>query len=530
MDSMAASDRIMKHFDAPLGTAASPSTRTTGPRLLRLITPALLAFVATVAPAQGGTRPDSAAADSAAPRRTLGRVMGSIYDSVHAAPLGQAAVLVLGSTRMGFTTDRGIFSIDSIPPGTYRLGIEHPVLDSLGVQFVTDSFTLGENGTETLALAVPSRETLVTVSCPAARRRLGPSAIIGRVLDADTDAPVDSVRVSFVWQQLSLTAGLRSVAVIRDARTDADGVFRICGIPSDVEGTLQAEKARITTSEVRLTFQGQPLIVQGLRIGNAATVASVRDSTGRAGGAAAPVFSAPRIQRGQAVLTGRVLAANGQPMSGARVDVRGTEAVAHTGESGEFRLLELPSGTQTVVARQIGFAPVEIPVNLSTRAPATVTITMSEPAQVMTTVVVEAERDRGLEAVGFEQRKRGLSGHFMTSEEIMRRGPNLLTDVFRTVPMLRVVRDGMYDYRVESARATTLGPSCVQFFVDGTLYRMVYPGDLDRMMPPSEVGAIEVYAGSAAPLEFQVAGSSGCTTVLMWSKFRMNQASRRIRG
>lgn len=519
----------MKHRDAPLGKPAAPSTRPTGPRVFRLVAPALLAFVATVAPAQGATRPDSAAADSTAPRRTLGRVMGSIYDSVHAAPLSEAAVLVMGSTRMGFTTDRGIFSIDSIPPGTYRLRIEHPVLDSLGVQFVTDSFTLAENGTETLALAVPSSETLVAVSCPAARRRLGPSAIIGRVLDADTDAPVDSVRVSFVWQQLSLTAGLKSVAVIRDARTDADGVFRICGVPSDVEGTLQAEKSRVTTSEVKLTFQGQPLIVQGLRIGNATTVASVRDSAGRAGGASAPVFSAPTIQRGQAVLTGKVLAANGQPMTGARVDVRGTEAVAHTNEAGEFRLTELPSGTQTVVARQIGFAPVEKPVNLSTRAPATVTVTMSEPAQVMTTVVVEAERDRGLESVGFVQRKKSLSGHFLTAEEIMQRGPNLLTDVFRTIPMLRVVRDGLYDYRVESSRASMLGANCVRFFYDGVVYNPIYPGDLDRMMPPSEVGAIEVYDGSSAPIEFQVAGSSACTSVVMWSKFRMNQANRRNR-
>ena len=140
------------------------------------------------------------------------------------------------------------------------------------------------------------------------------------------------------------------------------------------------------------------------------------------------------------------------------------------------------------------------------------------------------ERDRGLEAIGFTQRKRGLSGHFMTAEEIMQRGPNLLTDVFRTVPMLRVVRDGMFEYRVESARATTLGPSCVQFFVDGTVYRMVDPGDLDRMMPPTQVGAIEVYAGSAAPLEFQVAGSSSCTTVLMWSKFAMSQRARRPRN
>jgi hypothetical protein len=481
--------------------------------------------------AQNPTRPDSVSrADSAAPAQsTLGAVIGSIYDSVHTGPLTGAAVLVVGSPRMAFTTERGAFGIDSITPGTYRLRIEHPVLDSLGVQFVTDSFTVTPGGRHAMSLAVPSNETLVALSCPAARRRLGPSAIIGRVLDADTDAPVDSVRVSFVWQQLSLTAGLKNVAVIREARSDADGVFRICGIPNDVEGTLQAEKGPIRTSEVKITFQGQPLIVQGLRIGNTATVARVAADSARAAEGAQPRFSRPVIQRGQAVLTGRVVAANGQPMVGARVDVQGTESVAQTNQAGEFRLTDLPSGTQTVVARQIGFAPVEQAVNLSTRAPATVTITMSQPAQVLSPVVVEAERDRGLERVGFQDRKRALSGYFLTGDDVMKRGPNMLTDVFRTVPSLRVERDGLYDYKVVSSRATMLGANCVRFFIDGTPYRAIYPGDVDRMMPPSEIGGIEVYDGSSSPIQFQVAGESACTTIVIWSKFRLSQANRRSR-
>jgi hypothetical protein len=504
-------------------------------RFLRPAVPFLSVCALALAPgdavwAQNPPRPDSVSRpDSAAPQQAaLGRVIGSIYDSVHTGPLSGAAVLVVGSPRMGFSTDRGAFGIDSVAPGTYRIRVEHPVLDSLGVQFVTDSFTVTAGGTHAMSLALPSNETLVALSCPAARRRLGPSAIIGRVLDADTEAPVDSVRVSFVWQQLSLTAGLRNVAVIRDARSDADGVFRICGIPNDVEGTLQAEKGRIRTSEVKLTFQGQPLIVQGLHIGSAATVTQVAVDSARPQGNQ-PQFSRPVIQRGQAVLTGRVVAANGQPMVGARVDVKNTESAALTNQAGEFRLTDLPSGTQTVVARQIGFAQVEKAVNLSTRAPATVTITMSQPAQVLSPVVVEAEQDRSLERVGFTDRKRALSGYFLTGDDVMKRGPNMLTDVFRTVPSLRVERDGLYDYKVVSSRATMLGANCVRFFLDGTPYRAIYPGDVDRMMHPNQVGAIEVYDGSAAPIQFQVAGESACTTIVIWTKFELERRNRRGR-
>lgn len=508
--------------------------------LFRRVIPGVLAGSLIVATATAQTPPDSVArADSAArtdtaatdSARPQGMVMGAVYDSVHFLPLSGAAVLVEGSTRMGFTNERGAFVIDSVPPGSYRVRVEHAVLDSLGIQMLTDPFQLAQGEQRVLELAVPSGETIVTLSCPAAVRRLGPGAIIGRVVDADTDAPVASARVTYAWQQLSLSGtNVRMEPRVRGVNTGPDGVFRICGLPNDVEGTLQVERGQIKTAEVKIVFQGQTLVVQGMQIGSAATITALDiDSIGDSVRVADSRLASAVVQRGEAVLIGRVVAANGQPMEGARVNVLGAPGAALTNAQGEFRLIELPSGTQVVEARQIGFAPVQQPVNLSTRAPTTVTITMSQPAQMLAPVVVEANEERGLEVLGFNQRKRGLSGYFLDADEIMKRGPNLLTDVFRTVPSLRVVKDGMYDYKVESARATLVGPNCVRFFIDRQPYRQIYPGDIDRMMPPSQVAAIEVYTGSSAPVEFQIAGSSVCTTVVMWSKFAASQANRRAR-
>src|SRR4029079_13691355 len=151
-------------------------------------------------------------------------------------------------------------------------------------------------------LAIPSVQTLVTVSCPAARRALGPSAIIGRLLDADTDAPVPGVRVSFAWSEISIASGLRPVPRLRDAMTGPDGVFRVCGLPNQVEGTLQADRNGVMTSEGTVKLEGQPRVIQGLRLGNAQTVTrGVVDTAAQAARdpSQGPRFSPITIQKGQ---------------------------------------------------------------------------------------------------------------------------------------------------------------------------------------------------------------------------------------
>ena len=95
-----------------------------------------------------------------------------------------------------------------------------------------------------------------------------------------------------------------------------------------------------------------------------------------------------------------------------------------------------------------------------------------------------------------------------------------MTDLFRTVPSLRVVPSGM-DYVVESSRDAQGG--CVNYVVDGSPYKSLFAGDVDRLMPPNDVAAIEVYTGSSTPAEFQTPGSSSCTTIVMWSKFKVKR-------
>jgi hypothetical protein len=66
----------------------------------------------------------------------------------------------------------------------------------------------------------------------------------------------------------------------------------------------------------------------------------------------------------------------------------------------------------------------------------------------------------------------------------------------------------------------------VKFWLDGSQFDPVFPGDVDRMIPPYNIAAIEVYNGSTVPIEFSSANSSNCSVIVIWSKF---QASKPVR-
>ena len=320
---------------------------------------------------------------------------------------------------------------------------------------------------------------------------------------------------------------LRRVPRVREAVSGEDGVYRICGIPARLEGTLQGEHKGSKTAEVRIELADEPMALQNLRIGSAETVIVSRDTTKSVSTPVTPEgarrSTAPEVvRRGPAKLTGRVLNASGAPVAGARVDVAGTAAVALTRDDGTFALADLPTGTQSLVARQLGFAPVETAVDLTSREVRDVTVVMKKPATVLSTVNVKAERDEGLANIGFDRRKRAGFGYYMTPEQLEARQALKLTDLFRGIPSLRVSPAGGMDYTVEAVRG-----GCVTFVLDGVTWKSVFPGDIDRMMPPQELAAMEVYSGTSAPAEFQAPGGSSCTVIVMWSKSRVQSMNKK---
>lgn len=454
---------------------------------------------------------------------TLAGVAGTVIDSVHGAiPLANATVRVGNTTREAKTDVNGQFKIDSIPPGEHSLTLIHPLLDTLGIAITTRAVPFQAGNTLAVELAIPSAQRVVELSCAPAWRARGPSALVGKVLDADTDTPLVGAKVTLVWEELVLTT-LRKEPRVRTGTVGPDGSYRICGLPAGVDGTVQGEfNGRKTAVVSILIEETSPLAFQSLRIGTTTVAEAPAADTGqRPAGAQVAQGDTVRRLRGPARLSGKVVNAAGAAVANARVDVQGTGAATLSRADGTFGFTDLPSGTQALVVRQLGFQPVEVPVELSGRTPKNVTVTMAKPARVIEPVVVTAKKDAaGLDQVGFNQRKKNGFGYFLTTEDIEQRQATRMTDLFRTVPSLRVVPSGM-DYVVESARNATGG--CVQYVVDGAPYKALFPGDIDRLMPPQDVAAVEVYSGSSTPGEFQSPGNSSCTTIVMWSRFKVRK-------
>src|SRR5258706_796310 len=119
-----------------------------------------------------------------------------------------------------------------------------------------------------------------------------------------------------------------------------------------------------------------------------------------------PQRNPPRV----AGVLGRVLSATGARVVGARVELQGTSAATRTRADGSFVLDSLPSGTQAVVVRQLGFKPIEQTVELTARTPARLTVKLGVFEPELTPVEVVVRRDAGLQRVGFLYRKRLSTG------------------------------------------------------------------------------------------------------------------------
>jgi hypothetical protein len=471
------------------------------------------------APRPAAPTPAAPAAPAAPAVSTTAWLQGVAFDSVHSEPLAGAVIQVDGAGRFAITDSLGRFVVDSIKAGSYRLTVDHPMLDTLGVSLVTPAMTFVANEVTRTFIAIPGGEALVNTFCSAARRALGPGALVGRVREPDSDSAAVGARVSFVWYDPDppgLPAGVRTRKTprVREATIGADGSYRLCGLPERYEGKLQAQrKDGGATAEVVVT-QDQGLLA--LRSVSVAPLAvATTDSAGR-----------PRSSpRGAARVAGRVVNQNGAPVANARVGLMGSSAATITRSNGEFVLDSLPAGTQALVVRQLGYQPTEVPVELSARSPARVTVRLGAFVPELPPVEVVSRRDEGLQKVGYLQRKRtSAGGYFLTPEQIEMRKAMQFTDLMRSVPGIQVTgQNGQA--RLTSTRSAAGGSGCVTVFVDGAQWQQITPGDLDSFVQPSEVAAVEVYNGASIPPQFTTAGQS-CSAVVVWTKTRVMQRGR----
>ena len=173
-------------------------------------------------------------------------VSGTAFDSVRGGPLVGATLTVEGSFRHAISDSSGRFHIDSVEPGERRIGIFHPILDSLGIGISSPVLALRTGDVLSVALATPSPRTIAARICrnamPPSDGQAGPVLLIGRLLDGDTEEPVASARVEVSWLHVAMTnAGLHRIQIRRAFITDPSGAFHFCQLPADIKVLIGAD-------------------------------------------------------------------------------------------------------------------------------------------------------------------------------------------------------------------------------------------------------------------------------------------------
>lgn len=458
----------------------------------------------------------------------IASVAGVATDSLQGGPLAGATVIVSdGGGRQTTTDGAGRFFIDSIPPGTHRIALFHPLLDALGFTVASAPLAFTAGDTVHLAIATPSPIVLLKRICTQDSAVSGaqPTAIIGTIVGDAANATV-----TLEWKETSATKrqGLVERTMTRDVTSDANGRFRVCGPPGVTQGRLRAARADAATSWIPVELSRGGVLLPTLHLVHVT-------HTGRA--------------------VGQVVGPHHEKVTGATVELRDADARTTTDDNGRFVLTSLPEGTQIITARAAGYAPTTMVVELASTAPWQGVLQLGSGPPVLSTVHILAQQlAPAYDAVGFNRRRRNGIGTFLDVEDIDRKRPLTTTDIFETVPGI-YVDHSFHPPIVMGSRghSSVMGASgvCVNLYLDGHRVAIEPPADfaggaeaspvtassrpgvgpatvggpeaafqpldMDKYIDVDDIGAIEVYNPEELPPQFERVGDA-CQTIVVWTK------------
>ena len=244
-----------------------------------------------------------------------------------------------------------------------------------------------------------------------------------------------------------------------------------------------------------------------------------------------PAYSQSSARGGVA---GRILdATTSAPVSLATVEIVEAARTVETDSLGRFRLVDLEPNLVTIRVRRVGYAPVERSLLLRPGRVMQMDYLLSPQAVVLPEVEVKEKAvETNAMLSGFEERRKMGLGTFWDETEIRRMEHRQLPDLLYQARGVKITRDGSEKYVANSRRRVTgldlkgmSTPCYMQIVIDGTVVyspddsrRANFPPDLTRLVPLSEISAIEVYSSAAGvPMEFRRLGSH-CGVLALWTR------------
>lgn len=467
-----------------------------------------------------------AGAPLVAQQSSTGRLEGTIAPWIASRAVHTAQVSVVNlesdaSATVTATVDSsGRYHFESLPPGRYVVQVSHPTLDSLEVTLPPGEVVITARKTTRSDFSLPSGGELRDVVCPGLA--LGPdkAVIAGRVIEAETRAPLSGTNVIAAWTELAVDR--KSKQIVSQGKqavvaTGQAGEYRLCGIPAvkSIELQLQhAGRASVATQVSVTPAEGAVVRDFSLSITSAPTLATLDSLDRRATAKPSDASSGRDSERreldliGNATLAGIVRTTSGQPLPGAEVRVRHARSSTLSDAAGRFVLSDLPAGAQVLLVRRLGYALAEVPVDLRPDRRVAVSVRMTRTVE-LDSMRVLASRSKLAE---FEYNRRtNLQGRFLTLSDIQRIKPKKTSDL---VPLLGGYVMMGRGRRVQM-KETDYDPPGTHPCREANVVIDGVDGQAVDDVLPVQIAGIELYKNAAAaPIEY--AGRANCGLIVIW--------------
>lgn len=200
------------------------------------------------------------------------------------------------------------------------------------------------------------------------------------------------------------------------------------------------------------------------------------------------------------------------PVEGARVNILGTALGVVSDSGGRFDIAGVPAGVRVIQVRAIGYAVSSWMVDLGEGQILRQAFELEGRTLTVDSIVVTepAGRDGWRSEAGFEHRRRGGVGFFLTRADIQQRRASSVSDLIRVVPG---VITNCRNRNCQILMPQSTRPCTPEYFLDG------YPATFATgpSFPIEQVRGVEIYKSRFdVPAEFQRPNLT-CGVIAIWT-------------
>jgi hypothetical protein len=342
-----------------------------------------------------------------------GTLRGSVFDSLWTRrPLAGAQVMVSSVATTAVTDRNGQYVLRNLPAGRYVVSFFHSTLDSLEVSAPSLAVEVRNGQVATAHLGVPSARGISDRLCgetPAPST----AVLFGLARAAEDGALLVGAIASVRWFEVTIgSTGARQAERTAVDTTGDDGRYILCGVPNDISVSLSVTSEGQSSGALHLSLDSAEFARFDAAV-------SLTDTAARIEAAMPAVIDSVGAPRpaGNARIRATVSDERGRPITGAIVGVRGSEASGTTTADGSVMLAGVPSGSQTIVARAIGWAPAFRVLTLAPGREVELRVTLTKSPMALPEVSVLGRRRSSVEKA-FDARRRAGFGHYYEGVEL----------------------------------------------------------------------------------------------------------------